>query len=98
MDNIEQTKKERIASKNLEIWRLKSKRTKYIKDNMSIKKDKEESKIYEDTKKDYDRKISILRNEISQLDEWERNDIVELEVFIDILNQTGDYYKRANYV
>jgi hypothetical protein len=32
------------------------------------------------------------------LDDTERNEIVELEVFIDVLNNAKNYYKRANYV
>jgi len=65
---------------------------------MSIKKDEEEVEIYESTKAEYDKKISILKKEIDSLDEWERNEILELEVFIDVLNQAKEYYKKANYV
>lgn len=98
LDSILQTGKERISSKTLEIWRLKAEKTEYIKNNMSIKKDKEEWEIYENVKADYDRKIAILTKEIENLNEWERNEIVELEVFMDVLNQARNYYKRANYV
>lgn len=98
LDNIEKTTKEKIASKNLEIWRLKSQKTEYIKDNMSIKKDEDERKIYENTKADFDRKVNILLKEVEWLHEWERNEIFELEVFIDVLNQASDYYKKASYV
>jgi len=65
---------------------------------MSIKKDIEESAIYEATKLDYDKKVQILTKEIENLNEAERNEIVELEIFIEILNNAESYYKRANYV
>lgn len=98
LDDIEKTSKEKIASKNLEIGRLKSEKTKYIKNNMSYKKDSEENEIYENTKIEFDKKINLLRKEIEALDEWERNEIVELEIFVDVLNNAYKYYKHANYV
>ncbi len=98
LDDILKTTKEKISSKTVEIWRLKSEKTKYMKDNMSIKKDKEEEEIYENTKADYDKKINFLVKEIEALNEWERNELVELEVFIDILNNAKKYYEKASYV
>ena len=32
------------------------------------------------------------------MDDTERNEIIELEVFIDILNNAKNYYKKASYV
>lgn len=98
LDDILKSTKEKIASKNLEMWRLKAEKIKYMKDNMSIKKDVEEEKIYEDAKKDYDKKIGFLVKEIEKLNESERNELVELEVFIDVLNNAKSYYEKANYV
>ena len=98
LDGILKTTKEKISSKTLEMWRLKAEKTKYMKDNMSIKKDNEEKEIYENTKTDYDRRIDLLVKEINNLNEWERNELVELEVFIDILNSAEEYYKKASYV
>ena len=98
LDSITLTTKEKVASKNLEIGRLKTKRTLYIKKYMWWLKDEEELKIYEDEKSNYDKKISLLRKEIENLDEWERNEMLELDVFIDVLNNAESYYKRANYV
>ncbi|EKD66117.1 MAG: resolvase protein [uncultured bacterium (gcode 4)] len=92
------TTKEKQASINLEIWRLKNKKEWYIKNNMSIKKDEDETLIYEKSKKDFDKKIEFLRKQVKDLDDWERNEIVELEVFIDMLNNAKNYYKKASYV
>lgn len=93
---LRQQKKQ--SSVNLEISRLKNKKEDYIRNNMSIKKDVDENRIYEDTKSDYDRKIKILRKQIEEMDDTERNEIVELEVFIDVLNNAKEYYKKASYV
>ncbi len=98
LDLILQETKEKIHSKTLEIWRLKSRKNKYMKDNMSVKKDEDESKLYEEEKLNYDKKINNLTKEIEQLNESERNEIVELEVFMDLLNNAKKYYQKANYV
>jgi len=65
---------------------------------MSIKKDQEETRIYEESKEDYERKIKSLRKQVIEMDDNERNEIVELEVFIDVLNNAKNYYKKASYV
>lgn len=65
---------------------------------MSKITDEEERRIYEETKEDFDNKVRFLRKEIEALDEGERNEIVELEVFIDLLNNAKNYYKKASYV
>ncbi len=98
LDDIIKTTKEKQASINLEIWRLKAKKDDYIKKNMWINKDEDETRIYEETKEDFDRKIKSLRKQVEEMDDTERNEIVELEVFIDILNNAKNYYKKASYV
>jgi hypothetical protein len=98
LENLTKTTKEKVASKHLEIWRLKSDKEKYIKKTLPNIRDEEERSIYEKTKNDYDRKVKLLRKETEALDEWERNEIVELEIFIDVLNNAKDYYKKASYV
>jgi DNA invertase Pin-like site-specific DNA recombinase len=98
LDDIIKTTKERQASVNLEIWRLKSKKDEYMKKNMWIKKDEDETRIYEETKLDYDKKIKSLRKQVEEMDDSERNEIIELEVFIDVLNNAKNYYEKASYV
>lgn len=98
LDDIIKTTKEKQASIRLRIWRLKNQRTEYIKKNMWYKKDEVEIKIYEETKKDFDKKMEYLEKQNKDLDIWERNEIVELEVFIDMLNDAKNYYKKASYV
>lgn len=89
---------EQINIKQLEINRLKRDKSNYIDKHMSTKKDKDEEKIYEKKKADFDAKMKILKSEIDDLDEGERNEILEIEAFINILNNADRYYKRASYV
>jgi len=98
LEDITLTTKDKIQKKQVEIGRIKTRKEKYIQANMSKITDNEERSIYEATRNDYDSKIKFLRKEIEALDEWERNEIVELEVFIDILNNAQSYYKKASYV
>ena len=98
LENIINITKEKQTSLNLQIWRLKSKKETYIKNNMSIVKDEEEKRIYENEKENFDKQIKSLRKELENLDDIERNEIIELEIFIDMLNNAEKYYKKASYV
>jgi hypothetical protein len=89
---------EKISSKTLEINRVKKEKSDYIENNMAVKKDREEERIYERKKLDFEKKIKVLRGEIADLDEEERNEIIEIEAFINILNDADKYYKKATYV
>ena len=98
IDWIEKETKEKIESKNKRIGRLVSQKNNYIKLNMRFKEDDDEKAIYEQTKKEYDSKIRFLRKEVEELDDWERNEILEYEMFIDLLSKADQYYKKWDYV
>lgn len=99
LDEVIEANKEKVSSINLQIWRLKSKKNQYIKNNMHIKeKNTDEYEVYNNEKNEYDRKIEFLRKEINEIDTGERNQILELEMFIDLLNNAKEYYKKATYV
>lgn len=98
LDKINLTTKEKISRKNLEISRVQNQRNKFIKDNMKFKKEWLEWEIYQKEVDSYNWKIQFLRKEIEALDEWERNQILELEIFINVLNNAKNYYKKWNYV
>lgn len=66
----------------------------YIKNNMSIVKDEEEKRIYENEKENFDKQIKFLRKELENLDDIERNDIIELKIFIDMLNNAKNITKK----
>ena len=65
---------------------------------MSIKRDVDEDRIYQNKKKDYASQIAILSKEASSIIEDERNEVLELEAFIDLLKNLSEYYRNANYV
>ena len=65
---------------------------------MGIKKDKQEQARYDKKRKEYREEIKSLRKELNQADDKERNQVLELEMFIDMLNNSQEYYQRANYV
>ncbi|NUJ97482.1 recombinase family protein [Candidatus Gracilibacteria bacterium] len=98
LDKINLTTKEKISRKNLEISRVQNQRNKFIKDNMKFKKEGLEGEIYQKEVDSYNGKIQFLRKEIEALDEGERNQILELEIFINVLNNAKEYYKKGNYV
>jgi DNA invertase Pin-like site-specific DNA recombinase len=89
---------EQINLKQLEINRLKWDKLNYIDKHMSTKKDREEERIYEKKKADFEAKIKILKSEIEDLDEGERNEIVEIEAMMSVMFNADKYYKKANYV
>ncbi len=98
LKEIEIHNQEKIASKNLEINRLKSEKTRYIDKHMGMKKDFEEERVYEARKTDFDAKIRILKGEIEDIDESDRNETIEIEAFMNILGNAAGYYKKATYV
>lgn len=95
---LELDTKDKVWAINLQIWRIKSDKRQYIEKYMWTAKDKDEQEIYENKKKQYDDEINFLRKQLEKEDENERNEILEMELFIDILNNAEQYYKRANYV
>lgn len=89
---------EQVNIKQLEINRLKREKSDYIDKHMSTKKDKDEERIYEKKKADFDAKVKILKSEIDDLDEGERNEIIEIEAMMSIMFNADKYYKKASYV
>lgn len=98
LENIIKENKEKISRKNTEISRIKKQRDEYISKNMWIKKDKLEEKIYNEEKGKFENKINFVRKEIEEIETYERNEIVELEAFINIISNAKKYYQKANYV
>ena len=89
---------ERVGSKNIELNRLKSERNTYIDNHMGLKKDPQEEEIYQKKKLDFENKINLLKKEINDIDESERNEIFEIEAFMKILIDTRNSYKKASFV
>ena len=51
-------------------------------------------RIYENEKENFDKQIKFLRKELENLDDIERNDIIELKIFIDMLNNAKNITKK----
>ena len=65
---------------------------------MGLKKDPQEEEIYQKKKLDFENKINLLKKEINDIDESERNEIFEIEAFMKILIDTRNSYKKASFV
>jgi hypothetical protein len=65
---------------------------------MPIEKDPHEKKIYDATKKKLNDEIDFLKSQTTRKENHGRNDSLELEMFIDMLDHAKDYYERADYV
>lgn len=90
---------EKNSKLQFEINKINWKKTEYISKNMHVKdRDNEEERIYNQTKRDFDSQIDILRNELIDLDRSERASIKEFEIFIKILQKSPQYFKQATYV
>lgn len=98
LNEIDTQNQEKNANKILEINRLKSDKTSYIDRHMGIKKDIEENRVYEAKKADYEAKIRILKGEMEDIDESDRNESMEVEAFMNVLCGADSYYKDASYV
>lgn len=81
-----------------ELNKMEGKRKEYIRNNMWVKKDKEEEKIYKNEKKRFEDILENIEKQIKDIKVNEWNYIEESEAFINILQNASLYYKKANYV
>lgn len=95
---LTESSQEKIWSVNLQINRLKSDRAKYIENNMWVKKDIEEEEIYQRKRSNFDDKIVLLKKEIEEIEKQERNELLEIEAFINVLSNADRYYKKLTNV
>ena len=95
LENIINITKEKQISLNLQIWRLKSKKETYIKNNISIVKDEEEKRIYENEKENFDKRIKFLRKELENLDDIEKNETIRES--IDSIRNIRKYSEKIEF-
>jgi len=98
LEELNQSNREERNRLTLRLNKVSSQRTQYIKDNMKFKKDKEELAVYENERKKFDMQMESLQEEIDNIEISERDRLMEFEVFINILQKSGKYYRKANYV
>ena len=82
--------------KQLQRNKIKWQYDNFLVANMSLVKDSDEQKVYENEKKRYLRIIENLDKEISELDRDERNYIFEMEAFIQFLLNSNCVYDNGN--
>lgn len=99
LDRIRFEIQEKNSKILFEINKIKWKKTEYIKNNMHVKdRDPEEDRIYNQARRDFDKQIDVLTQDIVDLNDTERNSIKEFEIFIKILQKAPQYFKKATYV
>lgn len=98
LDGINEENKRQRNMFNLQINKLSSQKKDYIQRNMSLSKTKDEESVYRSQLTDYDQKIELIQKEMEAITVSERNTILELEVFIHLIKNVGEDYKKANYV
>ena len=98
LENIVEDNKTKASKIQVQINRIKSQRTKFLKRNLWKKMDKEEQEVYSNEKKRFSKELELLEKERQWLDTYERNTILEFEVLVQILQKAPQYYKKATYV
>jgi hypothetical protein len=82
----------------LQLNKLQAERDGFIENMMTKKLDSKESEIYEKKKKDYNHKLSLIKNEMDFAFEESRNLIYEFEILCNVATNATSYYKDADYV
>jgi len=83
-DVINKQKRTESNRIQLRINKTTSKRTMYIKRHMGIERNQEEEKIYQQEMDKYDSELDILERDHRANNNSERNEVLELTVFLDI--------------
>jgi len=77
---------------------LMSERKNYIKRHMWFDFSTEEQKIYQEELESFDFKLEQIQSDLIQVNDSERNEVLEASIFLDILRKAWTYYKKASYV
>lgn len=65
---------------------------------MGIEFTKDEKEIYQEELQAFDTQIGILQKEYMENNNGERNELLEVSIFLDMLRNLASYYKSATYV
>ena len=96
---IYEAKTEALRKLQLKYNSLRSRKRTYIKDNMHVTNEwKDEQKIYRETKKDYDKMLLNIKNQITSLEDKERNEIFEIEIVVQLFSDLVTFYENADFV
>lgn len=100
-DNLDDVNRRAREARNqlaIEINRITKDKTDFIKKNLGERRSIEEDNVYQDELKRYDEKISFIEKEQSKVTVNERNEIMEFQVFVEILQNSSARYRKLNYV
>lgn len=98
LDSINQEHKEEYNRKLLQLNRTKAAKKEFIKTNLWHKRTGDEEKVYQSEIKRMDMDISFIEKELMAVTESERNTMIEVQVFLDVLRKAASTYKKASYV
>ena len=97
-DSINKIKRTEANKLQVKINSLTRTRKDYIKKYMWKNLNKEEQEIYKNELDKYENEIDYLEKQKSEINISERNEILELTVFLDMLRKADEYFKKASYV
>ena len=97
-DTINDKKRTESNKIQIRLNKLSSKRKEYIKKHMGKDLDQEEQKIYKEELEKFDIEIDVLEKEQRENTISERNELLELTVFLDMMRKASRYYKKVGYV
>lgn len=98
IDVINKKKRTESNRLQLQINKVSWDRKDYIKAHMRVEFTEEERSIYDEHLASFQNRIDLLEQTKKDLDISERNEILELSMFVEMLNKAGGYYKKATYV
>jgi len=78
--------------------KLVSSRKNYIKKHMWIERNSEEQNIYKEELERFELEIELLEREARDNTISERNEILELTIFLDMMRKASRYYRKIGYV
>lgn len=97
-DVINDQKRTEANRIQIKMNKLSSKRKEYIKKHMGKNLNEEEQKIYKEELEKYDIELDVLEKDQKENTVSERNELLELTVFLDTMRNASRYYKKVGYV
>lgn len=98
IDNINEANASKLSTLMLQMHRIKNDKDLYIKQYMGKLTRKDEKEIYTNELNKFDNRIRFLEQEITNINELERDQILELHILTEILQNAGTFYRNASYV
>lgn len=98
LDKVAFQNKEKYSRLTLQLNRAKGERREYAKRCLWIRKNAEEENIYQEEMRKHEKNIEFIQSELNNINTSERNTIKEFQIFVNVLQKSGKYYKKASYV